>query len=121
MKYREHNGQKLEDTKGVISGIFNLWPLCSLFFIDLCLLITPLVSSNFWPLCSLYFIDLCLLITPLVFSNFWPLYCLPVFYLWLLITHLVSSNFIDLYQDVFKLFLMRVNIMSTETSVFDIH
>jgi hypothetical protein len=29
-----------------------------------------LVSSNFWPLCSLYFIDLCLLITPLASSNF---------------------------------------------------
>jgi hypothetical protein len=31
--------------------------LCSLSFNDLCLLITPLVSSNFWPICSLSFID----------------------------------------------------------------
>jgi hypothetical protein len=28
-------------------GILKIWPLCSLSFIDLCLLITPLVSSNF--------------------------------------------------------------------------
>jgi hypothetical protein len=48
----------------------NFWPLCSLSFIDLCLLIKPLVSSNFWPMCSLSIIDLCLLINPLVFSNF---------------------------------------------------
>jgi hypothetical protein len=44
---------------------WNFWPLSSLSFIDLCLLIKPLVSSNFWPFSSLSFIDLCLLITPL--------------------------------------------------------
>jgi hypothetical protein len=34
--------------------------LCSLSFIDLCLLITPLVSSNFWSLRCLSFINFCL-------------------------------------------------------------
>jgi hypothetical protein len=43
--------------------------LCSLSFIDLCLLITPLVSSNFWSLRCLSFINFCLLINPLVSSN----------------------------------------------------
>ena len=43
-------------------GIF--WPLCFLFFLDLRILITPLVS--FCPLCCLFFFDLRILITALV-------------------------------------------------------
>jgi hypothetical protein len=31
--------------------------LCSLSFIDFCLLFNPLVSSNFWPFCSLSSIE----------------------------------------------------------------
>ena len=42
-------------------GIF--WPLCFLFFLDLRILITPLVSFG---LCCLFFLDLRILITPLV-------------------------------------------------------
>ena len=63
-------------------GIF--WPLCCLFFYDLRILITPLVSFGhcvvcssmiygfwlslgiFWPLCCLFFYDIQILITPLV-------------------------------------------------------
>jgi hypothetical protein len=44
--------------------------LYCLFFFDLLLLNTPLVSSNFWPLYCLFFFDLLLLTTPLVSSNF---------------------------------------------------
>ena len=63
-------------------GIF--WPLCCLFFYDIQILITPLVSFGhcvvcssmiyrfwlhlgiFWPLCCLFFYDIQILITPLV-------------------------------------------------------
>ena len=44
------------------------WPLCSLFFFDIRILITSLVSSNFWPLCCLFFFDIRILITSLVSS-----------------------------------------------------
>ena len=59
-------------------------PLCCLSFIDLQILITPLVSC---PLCCLSFIDLRILITPLVS---WPLCCLSFFDLRIRITPLVS-------------------------------
>jgi hypothetical protein len=57
-------------------------PLCCLSFIDLQILITPLVSC---PLCCLSFIDLRILITPLVS---WPLCCLSFIDLQILITSL---------------------------------
>ena len=70
-------------------------PLCCLSFIDLQILITPLVSC---PLCCLSFIDLRILITPLVSC---PLCCLSFIDLKILITPLVSwplcyLSFIDL-------------------------
>ena len=46
-------------------GIF--WPLCCLFFLDLRILITPLVSFDHCIVCSSY---LRILITPLVSSSF---------------------------------------------------
>ena len=85
-------------------GIF--WPLCCLFFLDLRILITPLVS--FGPLCCLFFLDLRILITlwyllsivlsvllrftdsHYPFGIFCPLCCLFFFDLRILITHLVS-------------------------------
>jgi hypothetical protein len=58
-------------------GIFQLFFVLlaiMLFFFDIRILITSLVSSNsslsFWPLCCLSFFDLWILITPLVSSNF---------------------------------------------------
>jgi hypothetical protein len=63
-----------------LSFIFS--PLCCLSFIDLQILITPLVSC---PLCCLSFIDLRILITPLVS---WPLCCLSFIDLQILITSL---------------------------------
>jgi hypothetical protein len=53
-------------------GIF--WALCCLFFFDVRLLTTPLVSSYFWPLCFLVF-DIRILTTPLGSSYFWQLCC----------------------------------------------
>jgi hypothetical protein len=55
---------------------FFFWSLCCLFFFDIRILITPLVSSNsscplfffFWSLCCLFFFDIRILITPLVSS-----------------------------------------------------
>ena len=85
-------------------GIF--WPLYCLFFFDLLLLITPLVSFGhcivcssliycFWlPLWYLLAIVLCVLLwftaSDYTFGIFWPLYCLFFFDLLLLITPLVS-------------------------------
>ena len=48
---------------------FFFWPLCCLFFFDIRILITLLVSSNFWPLCCLFFFDIRILITLLVSSH----------------------------------------------------
>ena len=66
-------------------GIF--WSLCCLFFYDIQILITPLVSFGhcvvcssmiyrlwllpgiFWPLCCLFFYDIPILITPLVYFS----------------------------------------------------
>jgi hypothetical protein len=77
------------------SGI--LWPLCCLFFLDLRILITPLVSCGhcvvcsssiygFWlPLWYLRFTD-----SDYPFGILWPLCCLFFFDLRILITPLVS-------------------------------
>jgi predicted nucleic acid-binding Zn ribbon protein len=88
-------------------GIF--WPLCCLFFFDLRLLITPLVSFDHCVVCpsSIYSFWLPLwLLLAIVFSVllrfsvsdysfgiFWPLCCLFFFDLRILITPLVSSSF----------------------------
>jgi hypothetical protein len=85
-------------------GIF--WPLCCLFFFDLRILITPLVSCGhcivcssliygFWlPLWYLLAIVLSVLLrftaSDYPFGIFWPLCCLSFFYLQLLITPLAS-------------------------------
>jgi hypothetical protein len=50
-----------------------------------------LVSSCFWPMHCLFFVDVRLLTTHLVSSNFYePLRCLFFFDVWILITPLVS-------------------------------
>ena len=83
-------------------GIF--WPLCCLSF-DLCILITPLVSSGHCVVCPLiygfwlplwYLLVIVLSVLWLMdsdypFGIFWPLCCLS-FDLWILITPLVSSG-----------------------------
>jgi hypothetical protein len=77
-KDRQYNGQKCEDTKGVIRSRkskkdrqYN-GQKCE----D--------TSSHFWPLYCLSF-DLRILITPLISSHFWPLYCLSFFDLCLMV------------------------------------
>ena len=88
------------------SGI--LWPLCCLFFFDLRILITPLVSCGhcvvcssstygFWlPLWYLVAIVLSVLLrftdSDYPFGILWPLCCLFFFDLWILITPLVSCS-----------------------------
>ena len=88
-------------------GIF--WPLYCLFFVDLLILIAPLVSFGiFWPLYCLVLSDLLVLISlwyllaivfyvlrrftdsDCPFGIFWPLYCLFFVDLLILITPLVS-------------------------------
>ena len=85
-------------------GIF--WPLCCLFFFDIQILITPLVSFGhcvvcsssiyrFWlPLWYLLVIVLSVLLwytdSDYPFGIFWPLCCLSVFDIQILITPLVS-------------------------------
>ena len=89
---------------GYLFGIF--WPLCCLFFFDILILITSLVSFGHcvvWPF-SIYrlWLPLWYLLAIVVsvllrFTDsdytvgiFWPLCCLTVFDLQILITHLVS-------------------------------
>ena len=85
-------------------GIF--WPLFCLFFYDIQILITPLVSFGhcvvcssmiyifwlhlgiFWPLCCLFFYDIQILDYTL--GIFWPLCCLFFYNIQILITPLVS-------------------------------
>ena len=95
-------------------GIFNFWPLRCLFFFDLRILITTLVSSTFdhcvvcpssiygfWlPLWYLQPLTIALSVLRFTDSdyhfgifNFWPLRCLSFFDLRILITTLVSSTF----------------------------
>ena len=85
-----------------------LWPLCFLFFFDIRLLITPLVSCDhcivcssliygFWlPLWYLVTIVLSVLLwytaSDYTFGILWPLYCLFFFDIRLLITPLVSCD-----------------------------
>jgi hypothetical protein len=85
-------------------GIF--WALYCLFFVDLLILIAPLVSFGYCIFCSSLFYFFCLLLWYLLaillfvllwftssdysFGIFWPLYCLFFFDLLLLITPLVS-------------------------------
>ena len=85
-------------------GIF--WPLYFLFFVDLLILITPLVSFGHWIVCSssiyLFWLPLCYLFTIVLsvlhrftdsdcpFGIFLPLYCLFFVDLLILITPLVS-------------------------------
>jgi hypothetical protein len=58
-KNRQHNGQSF-----YLFGIFKLWPLCCLFFFDIWILNTPLVSSNF-DHCFVFFFNIRILITSL--------------------------------------------------------
>ena len=85
-------------------GIF--WPLCCLFFFDLRILITPLVSFGHYVVCSssiygfwlpLWYLLAIVLYVLLLFTDsdypfgiFWPLCCLFFFDLRILITPLVS-------------------------------
>ena len=85
-------------------GIF--WPLYCLFFVDLLILITPLVSFGHWIVCSSsiywFWLPLCYLFTIVLsvlhrftdsdcpFGIFWPLYCLFFVDLLIMITPLVS-------------------------------
>ena len=85
-------------------GIF--WPLCCLFFFDIRILITPLVSFGHCVVCSssiygfwlpLWYLLAIVLSVPLRYTDsdypfgiFWPLCCLFFFDIWILITPLVS-------------------------------
>ena len=85
-------------------GIF--WPLCCLFFFDLRILISPLVSFGHWVVCSSSIYGFWLLLWYLLaiglsvllrytdsdfpFGIFWPLGCLFFFDIRILITPLVS-------------------------------
>jgi hypothetical protein len=98
-------------------SIFKLWPLCCLFFFDIRILNTPLVSSNFghcvvcsssiygfWlPLWYLQTLTIVLSVLlqhtdsdyPFGIFKLWPSCCLFFFDLRILITSLVSSLFLE--------------------------
>jgi hypothetical protein len=92
---------------------FSFWPLCCLFFFDLRILITPLISFGHCVVCSsiyvfwlpLWYIVAIVLSVLLRFTDsdypfgiFWPLCCLFFFDLQILITPLVSCGHCVVYS-----------------------
>ena len=95
-------------------GIF--WRLCCLFFLDILIMITSLVSFGhcviwrlrftdsdylfgiFWPLCCLSFFDLQILITPLVSFDHCVVWPSSIYRFWLLLSDLLAIVLSDLLR-----------------------
>ena len=72
-------------------GIF--WPLYCLFFVDLLILIAPLVSFGhciFWPLYCVFFVDWLILITPLVSFGHCIVCSSSIYWFWLPFWYLLA-------------------------------
>ena len=95
-------------------GIF--WPLCCLFFFDILILITSLVSFGhyvvwpssiyrfwlpfgiFWPLCCLTFFDLQIMITPLLSFGHCVVCPSSIYRFWLPLWYLLAIVLADLFR-----------------------
>ena len=84
-------------------GVFKLffWPLCCLFFLDLRILITPLISSNSSN-------DHCVVCSSFIYGFWLPLWCLQALLLAIVLSVLLRFTDSDYPFGIFKLFLIYV-------------